>query len=118
MTLNKSPLVEISLTNEFKKRVRILSKKYRQIQTDLQPIFEQLQEGNFLGDQIPGINATVMKVRVRNSDSQKGKSGGYRLIYWISSPKLIVLLDLYSKSEQEDLEVENIRQIIQGFSHQ
>ncbi len=57
-----------------------------------------------------------MKVRIRNSDTQKGKSGGYRLIYWISSTELIVLLDIYSKSDQEDIEVDEIRQIIKGFN--
>ena len=56
-----------------------------------------------------------MKVRFKNSDSQKGKSGGYRLIYWTISNKLIVLLDIYSKSDQEDIEVDEIRRIIKGF---
>ena len=55
-------------------------------------------------------------MRLKNSDSQKGKSGGYRLIYWIVSPEVIVLLDIYSKSDQSDIEVDEIRQIIKGFS--
>ncbi|MEG3850586.1 type II toxin-antitoxin system RelE/ParE family toxin [Microcoleus sp. herbarium13] len=79
-------------------------------------MLEQLQLGDFLGDQIPGIGSPVMKVRIINSDTQKGKSGGYRLIYWISSTKLIVLLDIYSKSDREDIEIDEIRQIITGFS--
>ena len=57
-----------------------------------------------------------MKVRLKNSDSQRGKSGGYRLIYWIVSTDLIILLDVYSKSDQSDIEVDEIRQIIKGFS--
>lgn len=107
-------LVKIRLTPEFQRRLRTLAKKYRQIQTDLAPILEQLQLREFLGDQIPGIGFTVMKVRIKNSDSQKGKSGGYRLIYWLSLPDLVILLDIYSKSEQEDIEIENIRQIIKA----
>ena len=54
-------------------------------------------------------------MRLKNSDSQKGKSGGYRLIYWIVSPEVIVLLDIYSKSDQSDIEVDGIRQIIKGL---
>ena len=54
-------------------------------------------------------------MRLKNSDSQKGKSGGYRLIYWIVSPEVIVLLDIYSKSDQSDIEVDEIRQIIKGL---
>jgi mRNA-degrading endonuclease RelE of RelBE toxin-antitoxin system len=116
--LTDTPLVEIRLTPEFQRKLRTLAKKYRQVQADIHPIFEQLQLGVFLGDQIPGIGSTVMKVRLKNSDIQKGKSGGYRLIYWISSPELIVLLDIYSKSDQQDIEVGEIRQIIKAFNTQ
>lgn len=114
--LSDSPLVEIRLTPEFQRKLKNLAKKYRQVPTDLQPVLEQLQLGEFLGDRIPGIGFPVMKVRIINSDTQKGKSGGYRLIYWISSTKLIVLLDIYSKSDREDIEIDEIRQIITGFS--
>ena len=116
--MTDTPLVEIRLTPEFQRKLRTLAKKYRQIQADLHPILEQLQFGAFLGDQIPGIGSIVMKVRLKNSNIQKGKSGGYRLIYWISSPELIVLLDIYSKSDQQDIEVGEIRQIIKEFSTQ
>lgn len=114
--LSDSPLVEIRLTPEFQRKLKNLAKKYRQVPTDIQPVLEQLQLGEFLGDQIPGIGSPVMKVRMRNSDTQKGKSGGYRLIYWISSTKLIILLDIYSKSDREDIEIDEIREIIKGFS--
>ena len=79
------PPVEIRLTPEFQRRLKVLSKKYRSIRADLEPIFEQLQAGLSVGDQIPGIGSTVMKVRLRNSDTQTEKSGGYRLIYWMVS---------------------------------
>ncbi|WP_193431332.1 type II toxin-antitoxin system RelE family toxin [Moorena producens] len=115
--MTDAPLVEVQLTPEFQRKLKVLAKKYRQIQADLQPILEQLQMGSFLGDQISGIGSTVMKVRIRNSDSQRGKSGGYRLIYWISSTELIILLDIYSKSDQQDIEVAEIRQIIKGVSN-
>jgi len=114
--LTDLPIVEIRLTPEFQRKLKNLAKKYRQVPTDLQPVLKQLQHGEFLGDQIPGIGFTTMKVRIRNSDTQKGKSGGYRLIYWISSTELIVLLDIYSKSDQGDIEVDEIRQIIKGFN--
>jgi len=116
MATDDAPLVEIRLTPEFQRKLRTLAKKYRQVQADLQLILEQLQLGALLGDQIPGIGFTVMKVRLKNSDSQKGKSGGYRLIYWTVSTKLIVLLDIYSKSDQSNIDVTEIQQIIKGFS--
>jgi mRNA-degrading endonuclease RelE of RelBE toxin-antitoxin system len=111
-----APSIEIRLTPEFQRKFKALRKKYRKIQADLQPILEDLQTGSLPGDQIPGITDIVMKLRVKNSDTQKGKSGGYRLIYWILSTEIVVLIDIYSKSDQSNIEVDEICQIIKGFS--
>ncbi|MBL1174189.1 type II toxin-antitoxin system RelE/ParE family toxin [Pantanalinema sp. GBBB05] len=108
-------LVEIKITPEFQRKVRNLAKKYRRIQADLQPIFEQLQRGELSGDQIVGVGYEVFKLRVKNSDAQKGKSGGYRLIYWLQFTSTVVLLDIYSKSEQENTEVTEVQRIIAKF---
>ena len=115
--MSDQPIVEIKLTSEFQRKVRNLAKKYRKIRLDLQPILAQLQSGNFVGDRLTGINAEVLKLRVKNSDIQKGKSGGYRLIYWVLSPAIVVLIDMYSKSEQEDIEVAEILRIIANFEN-
>ena len=58
--------VQVRAAPEFQRRLRNLAKKYRQIRADLQPVFEQLQVGNFVGDQILGTGFTVLKVRVKN----------------------------------------------------
>jgi hypothetical protein len=42
----------------------------------VQPLLDELNQGQTPGDQIPGVPYEVFKVRVRNSDSGKGKSGG------------------------------------------
>ena len=108
-------MYEVIATREFQKKVRSLSKKYRHIQTDLQPILEKLRLGEILGDRIPGIKFVVYKLRIKNNDVQKGKSGGYRLIYWLQTTDCIVLLDIYSKSEQDNIDVTKISQIITQF---
>lgn len=61
---------------------------------------------------IPGVQYTVFKVRIRNSDSRKGRSGGYRIIYQQMHKRLIVLVTIYSKTEQTDITPNEIRQII------
>jgi len=75
--------VQVTFTVLFKRRLKGLAKKYRQIQTDIQPVLDELIQGNFIGNQITGTQYTVYKVRAKNSDSQVGKSGGYRLIYQV-----------------------------------
>jgi mRNA-degrading endonuclease RelE of RelBE toxin-antitoxin system len=98
-----SPPVVVRFTPEFKRNLRALSRKYRHIRSDVQPVIERIQEGNFAGDQISGTGRTVLKVRVRNSDLGKGKSAGYRLIYLLNTPTDAVLVTIYSKSEQSDI---------------
>jgi mRNA-degrading endonuclease RelE of RelBE toxin-antitoxin system len=56
-----------------------------------------------------------MKVRVRNSDISKGKSSGYRLIYHVPGPTLVILVTLYSKLDQADISADQIRRILIEF---
>lgn len=60
--------VSISFTFEFKRNLRTLAKKYRTIRSDIQPLIDQLQAGELPGDHIPGVNLTIYKVRLKNSD--------------------------------------------------
>ncbi len=96
----------------FKRRLKQLNKRYRQIKQDIQPILNEFKNGNFIGDQITGVNATVFKVRAKNSDIPTGKSGGYRLIYQLISPTSILLLVIYAKSDQTNISTEEIETII------
>ncbi|MFN5967859.1 MAG: type II toxin-antitoxin system RelE/ParE family toxin, partial [Pseudanabaena sp.] len=61
------PLVDIKFSEEFKNDLRNLAKKYRSIRKDLQPILDDLQAGNFKGDQIAHGGYTVFKLRLKNS---------------------------------------------------
>lgn len=114
--MTELPPLEIGLTPEFQRKLKKLAKKYRSLRSDLEPVLEQLQLRKFPGDRIQKIEFSVIKVRIKNSDIKKGKSGGYRLIYWIYSDELIVLLDIYSQSDRTDVETAEIRQIIHRFT--
>jgi mRNA-degrading endonuclease RelE of RelBE toxin-antitoxin system len=112
MSSDPPPPVQVSFTPEFKRNLRHLAKKYRRIKSDLQPILDELASGSKPGDQVPGVRYQVFKVRAKNSDASKGKSGGYRLIYYVKSEPEVVLITVYSKTEQADVAPEEIRQII------
>jgi mRNA-degrading endonuclease RelE of RelBE toxin-antitoxin system len=103
----------VAYTPEFKRNLRQLAKKYRHIRADIQPIIDQLVEGEKPGDRITGIQAEVYKARAGNSDARKGKSGGYRIIYH-AKPAAAVLITIYSKSDQADVAAAAIRRIIAG----
>jgi mRNA-degrading endonuclease RelE of RelBE toxin-antitoxin system len=99
----------------FTQNIRKLKKKYRSIVSDLKPTIDQLEYGETPGDQIPGIGYAVFKVRVRNSDAQRGKSGGYRVIYYLKTNTRILLLTLYSKSEQDDIAATDLKAIVDEY---
>jgi mRNA-degrading endonuclease RelE of RelBE toxin-antitoxin system len=105
-------MTEVRFTLPFIRRLKGLTKRYRKIQNDIQPIIEELQLGNFIGDQIVGINFTIFKVRTKNSDIPTGKSGGYRVIYQVVSPELVLLLLIYAKSDQADVSLDEIQDAI------
>ncbi|MCB0208133.1 MAG: type II toxin-antitoxin system RelE/ParE family toxin [Anaerolineae bacterium] len=109
------PSVKLRFTPEFKRNLRALSKKYRRIRSDVQPVIDQLQAGNFVGDQIPRVKYTIFKLRVKNSDIGKGKRSGYRFIYYLKTQTEVILVTIYSKLEQSDISAEQIRRILQEF---
>jgi len=107
--------VRIEYTPEFKRALRKLVKKYHHIRSDLQPVIMLLQKGELVGDRISGAGNSVFKVRVRNSDIQKGKRSGYRLIYWQKTRRYITLVTIYSKLGQGDISASEMKRIIKEF---
>ncbi len=48
--MSEDSAIEVRFTLPFKRRLKSLSKRYRQIQKDIQPIIDQLQAGDFVGN--------------------------------------------------------------------
>jgi mRNA-degrading endonuclease RelE of RelBE toxin-antitoxin system len=111
----KNSSVTVEFTPEFKRNLRVLSKKYRHIRSDVQPVIDQIQAGEFVGDKIPRVKYTVFKVRIKNSDIQKGKRSGYRFIYYLKTKTNVILVTIYSKLEQSDISAEQIRRILRQY---
>jgi mRNA-degrading endonuclease RelE of RelBE toxin-antitoxin system len=110
------PSVQIFFTPEFKRNVRALARKYPHIRSDVQPFIDQIQRGELIGDKVQGTGYTIFKVRIRNSDASRGKSGGYRAIYYLKTPTAVILVTIYSKTEQSDISPAKIRKILAEFS--
>ena len=110
MSIN-SP-IQVTVSDRFATEIRQLAKRYRRIRLDIQPIIDQLEAGQLPGEQIPGMDYTLFKVRVKNSDAQRGKSGGYRIIYYLKTEDQILLVTIYSKSDKSDITAAEIKEII------
>ena len=111
---NQKP-IQVIVSSNFNAQARKLKKRYRSFQSDLKTLTDELEAGNFLGDQISGTTAIVYKVRLKNSDIKKGKSGGYRVIYQQRNDVCILLVTLYSKSDESNITAKEIQTIIDHF---
>ncbi len=100
---------------EFYRAARKLKRRFPHILDDVDAISDQLERGETPGDRIQGLSHRVFKARIRNSDAQRGKSGGYRLIYYLETETQTVILTIYSKTDQSDLPDSEIRRMIAEY---
>ena len=110
MSIN--PPVQVTFSDRFEYDVRRLGKRYRRIRLDIQPLIGRLELGELPGDQIPGMEYAVFKVRVKNSSVQRGKSGGYRVVYYLKTRSQILFVTMYSKSDRSDITATEVRGIL------
>jgi mRNA-degrading endonuclease YafQ of YafQ-DinJ toxin-antitoxin module len=48
--MSKQPLIQVEVSPTFNKNLRTLAKKYRSIRNDIQPVIEQLEQGELSND--------------------------------------------------------------------
>ena len=88
-------------TPEFIKNFKTLKKKYKSIKKDVLELVNELEKDPTMGID---LGKNTFKIRIKNSDNNKGKSAGYRVItYCINEENEIFLITIYSKSEKENI---------------
>ncbi|MCA0456868.1 MAG: type II toxin-antitoxin system RelE/ParE family toxin [Chloroflexi bacterium] len=108
--------IRIEFSNQFLKELRRIVRKYPQAANEVDALLEQLKQGERPGDKIPNAGYDVQKVRLKNPSANRGKRGGLRAIYYFQLAEQITMIAIYSKTEQEDISIEVIRQIIDEYS--
>lgn len=101
--------LKLIATPEFKKSVKKLVKRYKQISKDLKVLEKELQQ-----KVIPSIDLgnNCFKIRLQNSSIPTGKSGGFRVIYFLKKEDNIYLLDIYSKSDWDNIDENRLIEIL------
>ena len=107
--------IEVRFSIEFQKSLARLSKRYRHIQSDIEPLIKEIQNRGLPGDRVPGVRYEVYKVRVNNSDLKKGKRSGYRVVYYLQEHDKVLFVAIYSKSEQPDIRPHQIERMINEY---
>lgn len=94
----------------FKKSLKKLKKRYINIEKDVDEFIDNIDTLNNLGTSLGG---GVYKVRLANSDANRGKSGGYRLLTYLQIiDNKITLIYIYSKSDLENLSEQELDEMI------
>jgi mRNA-degrading endonuclease RelE of RelBE toxin-antitoxin system len=103
------------LSERFLKNIKDLAKSYRSIRKDILPLINQLSDGEIVGDRLKGFDYEIYKARLKNSDNKKGASAGYRVIYYVKTVDFIILTNIYSKSDSENIDDSLIEKSIQEY---
>jgi mRNA-degrading endonuclease RelE of RelBE toxin-antitoxin system len=106
--------MKTTYSKRFLKEAKNLRKKYRKIDDDLLKFVNTLENDKWLGSaRIEGFRGfEIYKTRVRNSSVDGGKSGGFRVIYYLKEVRSFYLLTIYSKSEKSDISCSEIFEIL------
>ena len=102
-------------TKKFTDDVKFYIRKrhYKKIRDDIKEVTDELTEGNLVGDRLEDLDipegTAAYKVRIANSSANVGKSGGFRLLYYVAIGDDIYLLSIYSK--KDDIRILNDKQI-------
>jgi mRNA-degrading endonuclease RelE of RelBE toxin-antitoxin system len=102
----------VNIPPEARKDIKHLRRKYPAVTGAVLKLVEQLENDERPGDKISGVGYDVYKVRLPNPSAQRGKSGGFRVIYYVQMADSVFLLRVYSKTEQTDIRPEQIRRVL------
>jgi mRNA-degrading endonuclease RelE of RelBE toxin-antitoxin system len=100
----------IEVTNKFKRRLKLLLRKFPSLKQELSALINSLEENPMQGTPM-GHNC--YKIRLAIKSKGKGKSGGARIITHVYVTKTIVyLLTIYDKSEQENISDNELKELL------
>jgi len=120
--MNKDKQLNVVFLSEFDKELErfVRKKKFKKLPAQVDELEKQLQDGKIPGKFIRRAEEPepyeVYKLRLPNPDANAGKSDGYRIYYLVVTAwRIIVLMTVYYKKEQETVSDAYIDGLIDGF---
>lgn len=94
----------------FEKQAKKLVKKYASLQNELLQLIQELKENPEKGT---SLGKGCYKIRISIKAKGKGKRGGARVItHIVIDNKMVYLLSIYDKSEQETLSQKELEELL------
>ena len=98
----------VKITPHFDKEVKRIAKKHKGFKSDLAKLIDDLEKNPTMGTD---LGQNVYKIRLAISGTNKGKSGGARVItYVIVVIGTVFLAEIYLKSEHDTIDADLIVQ--------
>jgi len=97
---------DVVLTPDFKRELKQIAKKHRQVLKDLSVLIDELAVNPTMGTD---LGQNVYKIRLAISGTNKGKSGGARVITYVYiDGETVYLSEIYLKSEHTTVDVKAV----------
>jgi len=94
--------IKVIPTEDFVKELKHISKKHKSILLDIAKLSAELKLNPTMGI---NLGQNVYKIRLAISGTNKGKSGGVRVItYVVIVKETVILAEIYLKSEHDTVE--------------
>lgn len=106
-------MINFSALPSFKKDLKQLNKRFRNVKSDITQLMNTLQ-----GNPQSGIfiKKDIYKIRLKNSDINSGKSSRYRVLYYyLNSKNEIIFFTIFSKSDIENISNDDLDNLIKEY---
>lgn len=104
----------IIATPKFKRELKRLVKKFHSLKNEYAALLDELDINPATGTP---LGHDCYKIRIAIASKGKGKSGGARVItYVFVTDKTVYLLDMFDKSEQDNISDKELLLLIKGIT--
>jgi len=106
-------MISFSALPSFKKDLKQLSKRFRNVKSDVTDLMKTLKNNPESG---VFIKQDIYKIRLKNSDTKSGKSGGYRVLYYyVNNKNEIIFFTIFSKTDIENISNDDLDNLIKEY---
>jgi hypothetical protein len=103
---------EVSAIDNFKKESKRLLRKYPSLRNEIEVLADELAVNPEMGTP---LGQGFYKIRMAIQSKSKGKRGGARVITFVKvTAETVYLVSIYDKSEQSDISIADLRNLIVG----
>lgn len=105
-------------TKRFKSRLKRLARRFPSVLDEVEALTAELKRDERPGDLYRGVGHVVYRVRRANPSGRSGKSGGFRITYYVHSSETVALLAIAQRKDSGYLSNYEIDQLVKdaGFA--